>query len=197
MRALMMNVTNLYIKVIWLSLQFVSVPYILNPLNDLASLKFSSLLEGMQSTCPCYINSRSQVGQGRGIYPCFLCPLHIFLTLWAIKFIMCRTCNTALHATVKVTLQGHVNYPSMRVHSLYASPESIERFSVSFIQMFFHERWCAELITQLPKLKVKVMDLSLNFVFTQNLRSHLSYFHSLHPNFPLSQTMCSIKQIVQ
>ena len=160
-----------------------SVPYILNPLNDLASLKFSSLLEGMQSTCPCYINSRSQVGQGRGIYPCLLCPLHISLTLWAIIIIMCRTCNTALHATVKVTLKGHVNYPSMRVHSLYASPESIERFSVSFIQMFFFERWCAELMTQQPKLKVKVMDFSLNFVSTQNLRSHLSDFYSASSKF--------------
>ena len=55
---------------------------------------------------------------------------------------------------VKVTLQGHVIYPSVSVNSI--SPEPFERFSLNFTQMLLSVRWCAELITQLRILKVKV-----------------------------------------
>ena len=55
---------------------------------------------------------------------------------------------------VKVTLQGHVIYPSVCVKCI--SPEPFERFSFNFSQMFLSLNWCAELLTQLHSLKVKV-----------------------------------------
>ena len=53
---------------------------------------------------------------------------------------------------VKVTGHGHMIYPSIRVRSI--SPESFERFSLNFTQMFLSMRQCAEHMTQLPRLKV-------------------------------------------
>ena len=62
---------------------------------------------------------------------------------------------TQLHRLqVKVTLQGRVIYPSIRVRSIF--PKSFERFSLNFTQMFLSIRRCAEHMTQLPRLKVKV-----------------------------------------
>ena len=54
----------------------------------------------------------------------------------------------------KVTCQGHVVYPSIRAH--FISPESFERFSLNFTQMFFAVRRCAVHMTQLPRLKAMV-----------------------------------------
>ena len=55
---------------------------------------------------------------------------------------------------VKVTLQGHVIYPSICVRSI--SPEPFERFEFNFTQMFFSVRRCAEPMTKLCILKVTV-----------------------------------------
>ena len=55
---------------------------------------------------------------------------------------------------LKVTGQGHVVYPSIRVCSI--SPESLERFSLNFSQMLLSVRGCAEHMPQLPRLKVMV-----------------------------------------
>ena len=70
-------------------------------------------------------------------------------------FLSVRQC--AEHMTqlprLKVTGQGHVIYPSIRVRSI--SPASFERFSLNFTQMFLSVRRCAEHMTQLPRLKVK------------------------------------------
>ena len=46
-----------------------------------------------------------------------------------------------------------VHDPAICVGTL--SPESFERFSFNFTQMFLSFRWCAEHMTQLPRLKVK------------------------------------------
>ena len=54
---------------------------------------------------------------------------------------------------VKVTLQGHVIYLSIRVCSIY--PKPFDRFSLNFTQMFLLVRQCAEHMTQLPRLNVK------------------------------------------
>ena len=58
---------------------------------------------------------------------------------------------------IKVTLQGHVIYPSFRVHSI--PPEYFERFSLNFTQMF-HSVGVGlgdgEHMTKLPGLKVKI-----------------------------------------
>ena len=56
---------------------------------------------------------------------------------------------------VKVTLHGHVIYPSICVRSI--SPEPFERFSLNFTQMFLRVIQCAEPMTQLCKNKVNVM----------------------------------------
>ena len=54
---------------------------------------------------------------------------------------------------LEVIGQGHVIYPSICVRSI--SPESFERFSLKFTQIFLSVRRCAEHMTQLPRLKVK------------------------------------------
>ena len=64
--------------------------------------------------------------------------------------LMCRTCKP----NVKVTFQGHVIYPPCCVHSI--SHKTFERFSLNFTQMFFLVMGCAEPMTQLCRLKVKV-----------------------------------------
>ena len=56
---------------------------------------------------------------------------------------------------LKVTLQGHVIYPSFGVRAPYI-PEPFVRFSLNFTQMFLSVKWCAEHMTQLCRLKVKV-----------------------------------------
>ena len=54
--------------------------------------------------------------------------------------------------TVKVTGQGNVIYPSVCVGCI--SPESLERLSANFAQMFLSVRRCVAHMTQLPRLKV-------------------------------------------
>ena len=55
---------------------------------------------------------------------------------------------------VKVTIQGHVIYPSICVRSI--SPKQFELVLLYFIQMFLLVRQCVELMTQLQRLKVNV-----------------------------------------
>ena len=70
-----------------------------------------------------------------------------------LSVIRCTEFMTRLHRLkVKVTLQGHGIYSSIRVRSIF--PESFERFSLIFTQMFLSVRRCAEHMTQLPRLKV-------------------------------------------
>ena len=62
---------------------------------------------------------------------------------------------TRLHRLkVKVTIQGRVIYPSICVHSI--SPKPFELVSLYFIQMFLLVRQCAEPMTRLQRLKIKV-----------------------------------------
>ena len=62
---------------------------------------------------------------------------------------------TQLHRlTVKVTIQGHVIYPSICFRSI--SPKPFELVSLYFIQMFLVVRQCAEPMAQLQRFKVKV-----------------------------------------
>ena len=103
-------------------------------------------------------------GQGQRIYPLILCPLHISWTLQRIfiklhpMFLSVKQCAEPITRLcwlgVKVTLQGHVIYPSICVCSV--SPKPFERFSLNFTQMFPLVSRCAEHMTQLPWLKVKV-----------------------------------------
>ena len=84
-------------------------------------------------------------------------PLRRFSLNSTQMFLSVRQC--AKHMTqpprlmFKVTGQGHVSYTSICVPSI--SPESFEGFSLKFTQMFLSVRWCAEPMTQLPRLKVK------------------------------------------
>ena len=94
-------------------------------------------------------------------------------------FLSVRRCTE--HMTqlprLKVTCQGHVIYPSIRVRSI--SPESFERFSLNFTQMFHSVRWCAEHMTQLPRLKAMVTGQGVYF------QGHVIYssicVHSISP----------------
>ena len=104
-------------------------------------------------------------------------------------FLSVRRC--AEHMTqllrVKVTGQGHVIYPSIRVCSI--SPEPFEHFSLNFIRIFLSVRWCAEPMTQLRRLKVKVT-LQGHGIYPwiscpSNLLNHLLEFIKHHSNVPL------------
>ena len=133
----------------------------------------------MQSTWPSYLDFRSR-SQVKGftlkitlkfcvlsIYPepfgwFSLNLTQMFLSLrWSAQP-MSQLCRLK----VKVTLQGHVIYSSVCVHSI--SPEPFEQFSLNFTQMFLSVRLCAEPMTQLCKVKVTLhsrsWDLPLNFV---------------------------------
>ena len=86
-------------------------------------------------------------------------PLERFSLTFTQMILSVRQC--VLHISrlrrlkVKVTLQGHVIYLSIRVRSI--SPEPFERFSLIFIQMFLSMRQCAvEPIIWLGRLNVKV-----------------------------------------
>ena len=90
------------------------------------------------------------------VRPISLEPFGRFPLNFTQMFLLVRRCAefmTGLHRLkVKVTLQGHVIYPSIRDRSI--SPECFERFSLIFTEMFLPFRRCAEHMTQLPTHKV-------------------------------------------
>ena len=98
----------------------------------------------------------------------------------------CAEVITRLHRLkVKVTLQGHVIYPSIRVRSIFA--ESFEQFSLNFTQMFL------PVMTQLPRLKVKVtcQGIILEFRVRSISPGPFGRFSfKLHPNV-LSMRQCA------
>ena len=80
-------------------------------------------------------------------------------------FLSVRRCAepmTRLHRLkVKVTLQSHGIYPSIRVRSV--SPELFERFSLTLTQMFLSVRWYAETMIQGQGHTSRSWNLPLNF----------------------------------
>ena len=118
----------------------------------------------MQSLSLSYLDSRSRSQvkvkgftlefRVRSISPELLGRFSLNFTQMSLSVRRCAEYITQLpRLKVKVTGQGHVIYPSIRVCSI--SPASFERFSLNFTQMFLSVRRCAEHITQLPRLKVK------------------------------------------
>ena len=118
----------------WFIRQFVSAPYLLNPLDDFHSTSFQCSTQegGVQSTWPSNLNSRSRSQvMVEGLMHDFqvrsisLEPSGRFSFSFTQMFISVRRCAeimTRLHRLkVKVTLQGHVIYPSIRVRCI--SPE--------------------------------------------------------------------------
>ena len=85
-------------------------------------------------------------------------PFEQFSLKFTQMFLSVRRCAESLtqlcRLKVKVTIQGHGIYPWICVRSI--SPERFERFSLNFTQMFLSVRRCAEPMTQLCRLKVKV-----------------------------------------
>ena len=73
-------------------------------------------------------------------------------------FLLVRRCvkflNWLRRLKVMVTLQGHVLHPSICVCSI--SPDPFGRLQLDLTQMFLSVSYCAELITRLCKLNVKV-----------------------------------------
>ena len=106
----------------------------------------------------------------------------------------CAEFITQLHRLkVKVTLQGHVIYPPIPVRPI--SPESFERFSLNFTQIFLSVRRFAEHINKLPRLKVKVTGQSKWIYPWSSCPFHISWtlwaiFIKLQPNIHLSAMMC-------
>ena len=103
-------------------------------------------------------------GLGQGIYHWISYPLHISWSLWMI-FIklhlnitlsetMCWSYDSATQTLGQGRLQGNLIDPSIPVRSI--SSEPFERFSLDFTQIFLSVRGCAELMTLLCRLKVKV-----------------------------------------
>ena len=92
---------------------------------------------------------------------------------------------------VKVTLQGHMIYPSICVRSI--TPKPFERFSLNFTQIFVFVRGCAEHITQLPRLNVTGQGQKIYLLILCPLHFSLALqaiFIKLYPNVPLSVIMC-------
>ena len=123
----------------------------------------------MQSPCPSYLDSRSQVKVkvftlelgARSISPEPLGRFSINFTQMFLSVRRCAEFMTWQHRLkIKITLQGHVIYPSFRVRSI--SPEYFERFSFNFTQMYLSMRRCTEPMPQLSRFKVT--DQPLNFV---------------------------------
>ena len=157
--------------------------HVINP-----SLKSSSQWESVKSIWPSYLDSRSST-QVKGFTLKFRVssispePFGQFSPNFTQMFLSVRQCaelNKLLRRLkVKVTLQGHVIYPSVCVHSI--SLESLEQFSLNFTQMFLSVRRCAEPRTQLRKLKVKVTLQGYGIypwiLCPLNLLNHLFDFH--------------------
>ena len=100
---------------------------------------------------------------------------------------------TRLHRLkVKVTLQSHEIYPSLRVCSI--SLEHFERFSLIYTQMFLSVSWCSEPMTQLRRLKVKVTlqghGIYPRILCPSNLLNLLLDFIKHHANIPLNELVC-------
>ena len=88
---------------------------------------------------------------------------------------------TRLHRRkVKVTIQGHVIYPSFCVRSLF--PKPFELVSLYFIQMFILVRQCAEPMTQLQdsrsqfKVKGFTLELCVHFISPEPFERFLQSF---------------------
>ena len=95
---------------------------------------------------------------------------------------------------LKVNFQGHEIYPlQFPVSSI--SPEPFERFSLNFTQMFLSARRCAEHMTQLWSVEVNVTVQGHRIYPWSWCLLHISrtlckFFIKLHPNVPLSETIC-------
>ena len=143
--------------------------------------------------------------QGHRFEPWISCQLCISWTLWKI-FIklwsnvrlsesMCRT--HVNHANSRSRSQVKVIYLSLEFRVRSISPVPLEGFSLNFGHIFAPVRWCAELITQPCRHKVKItvqghrsepwISCSLCISYTSG-----RIFFKLWSNVYLSETMCRI-----
>ena len=60
-------------------------------------------------------------------------------------FLSVRRCEEHMAQLPRLKVKGHVIYPSFRVRSI--SPDSFEKISLNFTQMFLSVRRCAEQMT--------------------------------------------------
>ena len=134
--------------------------------------------------------------QGHGFEPWILCPLcisftpeRIFSKLWLNVHLsgkMCRTHNSALRSQLKVTSL------SLEFGLGFVSPLALEGFSLNMGQMLTSVRWCAEPITQLCWLKVKVTIEGHQFEpwILRPLHCHSEWLVKFGLNVRLSEMMC-------
>ena len=114
-------------------------------------------------TQPCWLKVKVTV-QGHGFELWISCPLcisfspgRIFSKLWSnvhLSGTMCRIHNSAQRTRSRLQLK--VTSLSLEFGVSSISPLPLEGFSLNVGQMFASVRWCAEPITQLCWLKVKV-----------------------------------------
>ena len=145
-----------------LSLNFMSAPYLLNPLKNFLCtfVKFSSL---HAEPCLSYPDSRSWSHikvmvtlQGYGIYTLILCSLHISWVLWTIypniplseTWLGCTDSTSSSHIKVEFAVRLHV-------HSI--SHEPFEWLNNS---VFLSVRLGAEPLIHICRLQVKVTSRS-------------------------------------
>ena len=77
---------------------------------------------------------------------------------------------------------------TLEFHVRWLSPEPLHQFSINFTQMFLSVRRCAEPMTQLPRLKVKVT-VQGHGICVHSI-SHQP-FEKIFINDPLSEIMCN------
>ena len=102
--------------------------------------------------------------------------------------------NMVCRLKVKVNFQGHGIYPlRFPVRSIFHEP--FERFSLNFTQIFLLARRCAEHMPQRWILEVNVTVQGQGIYPWSWCLLHISrtlwkFFIKLHPNVPLSETVC-------
>ena len=112
-------------------------------------------------------------------------PFKRFSSNFTQMFLLVRRCSEPL---TQLPLE-------FRVHTI--SPEYFCQFSLNLTQMFCSVRWCAAHITQLCRLKISVRGQGQGIYPCIPCPLHISWnllaiFVKLHPNVPLSESVCSV-----
>ena len=102
-------------------------------------------------------------------------------------FLSVRRCTEPMtpQHRLKVTLQSHGIYPSIRVSSI--SPEPFERFSLNFTQMFISVTNDSAIQTQCQGHTSRSRNLPLNFMSFKSPQPFVRFSFLHHSNVPLNE----------
>ena len=115
-----------------------------------------------------------------------------------LRQLVCRIHNFYSDTRLQFRVMGFAL--EFRVRSISSQP--FERFSLNFIQMLLIVIQCAEFMTQLCRVKVKVTLQGHGIYPWLSCPLHISStlwknFIKLHPNVPLSEIMCQLQWRIQ